>query len=307
MKRPAQNGIREKLKLHHLEEQRKLAQRHPHALEFLTQKALPLSSLREHSARALAAGALAGALALAPTASAAAPPLPPPIIERLLAAAIVLPENPEEYLKKQLSELLPQKPKPLSVELEKNIGLLIERLTGIKARGTLEGEHLNTTYGFIGFEQHLPRFPGDTILAHDEFQEVGITPGRGAWGYFATSRLALAPEDIQREKYYVAVQTMYLPDWERRLSYLRDWYKYRKVIVVNPENGKAIVAVVADAGPAAWTGKHFGGSPEVMNVLGGPNYKKGEVILFFVDDPENKVKLGPVEYPQLGKPVVTEG
>ena len=65
---------------------------------------------------------------------------------------------------------------------------------------------------------------------------------------------------------------------------------------MNTDNGNAVVAAIADSGPAAWTGKHFGGSPEVMHELGGSSYKKGAVILFFVDDPENKVPLGPVEY-----------
>jgi len=68
------------------------------------------------------------------------------------------------------------------------------------------------------------------------------------------------------------------------------------VLIVNTENGKAVVAAIADSGPAAWTGKQFGGSPEVMHYLGGAKYKKGAVIVFFVDDPENKVPLGPVEY-----------
>ncbi|MEK7182869.1 MAG: hypothetical protein AAB694_01780, partial [Patescibacteria group bacterium] len=266
--------LREKLKLRHLEEQRKLAQKHPHALEFFTKKALPLSKIRDHSAKALAAAALAGTLALSPPAGgstyAQAPALPPPVFERLLSAGMILPENPEEYLKNQLESLLPERPRPLANDAEKNIGLLIERLTGIKARGTLEGEHLNTTYGYIGAEQHLPRFPGDTVSAHDELQHIGITPGRGAWGYFAPSRAQLTDDVIQKEKYYAVVQTMYLPDWERRLTYLRDWYKYRKVIVVNTENGKAVVAAIADSGPAVWTGKQFGGSPEVMAELGGP-------------------------------------
>ncbi len=66
--------------------------------------------------------------------------------------------------------------------------------------------------------------------------------------------------------------------------YLREWYKYRKVLVVNPDNGKTIVAVIADAGPAAFTGKHFGGSPEVMAYLGfNVGMQKGPVVLFFVD------------------------
>lgn len=69
--------------------------------------------------------------------------------------------------------------------------------------------------------------------------------------------------------------------------------------MVNVENGNAAVAVVGDAGPASWTGKHFGGSPEVMNALGGPKYKKGRVLLYFVDDPKNKIPLGPVDYNKI--------
>jgi hypothetical protein len=57
-----------------------------------------------------------------------------------------------------------------------------------------------------------------------------------------------------------------------------------------------VVAAIADSGPAAFTGKQFGGSPEVMEYLGGVRYKKGPVIVFFVDDPDNKVPLGPVEF-----------
>jgi len=98
-----------------------------------------------------------------------------------------------------------------------------------------------------------------------------------------------------KEKYYVAVQTLYLKDWTQRLTYLRDWYKHRKVILINPVNGKAVVAVVADAGPADWTGKHFGGSPEVMAELElNTGMQKGPVILFFVDDGNDKVALGPI-------------
>ena len=31
-----------------------------------------------------------------------------------------------------------------------------------------------------------------------------------------------------------------------------------------------------------------------MEYLGGARYKKGAVLLFLVDDPENTIKLGPV-------------
>ncbi len=296
--------IRSRLKLLYLEEQGKLAERHPHALDFLAKRGISLEGLRNHSSKLLASGALLAGLAINQPVKAQAPSLPPPVFEKLLAEGIVMPENPQEYLLDELKQTLPDKPRPLDSDLEKNIGLTIERATGIRARATLEGEHLNTTYGYIGAEQHLPRFPGDTISQHDQFRESGITPGRGAWGYFTNTKSQLTEDLVQKEKWYAVVQTLYLPDWEERLKYLRDWYKYRKVLIINIENGNAVVADIADSGPASWTGKHFGGSPEVMNSLGGPRYKKGAVILFFVDDPENKIPLGPLEYNRIDKPEV---
>lgn len=168
----------------------------------------------------------------------------------------------------------------------------------------MEGEHLNTTYGLIGAEQHLMRYPGDTMTTHPKVpqDDEGMAPGRGAWGYFAKSKEQLTNDLIEKEKWYAVVQTLYLPDWNTRTKYLRDWYQYRKVLIVNTDNGNAVVADIADSGPALWTGKSFGGSPEVMNYLGGPRYKKGPVVLFFIDDPENKVPLGPIEYNKIDLP-----
>jgi hypothetical protein len=111
----------------------------------------------------------------------------------------------------------------------------------------------------------------------------------------------LTPDLIETEKWYSVVQTLYLPGWNSRQPYLRDWYKYRKLMILNTKNGNAVVTAIADSGPAAWTGKHFGGSPEVMEYLGGSRYKKGAVLVFFVDDPENKIKLGPVDYNKINK------
>jgi hypothetical protein len=87
-----------------------------------------------------------------------------------------------------------------------------------------------------------------------------------------------------------------LPDWDKRQPYLRDWYKYRKVLVINPANGKSVIAVVADAGPANWTGKSFGASPEIMAYLNMKDgAQRGPAILLFVDDKDNTMPLGPVE------------
>lgn len=282
--------------------------KHSHAQEFLQDKGLDLDKIRQHSTKLLTAGTLAGAMLIGSPGEnlqLQAPELVRELVSNLTDAGSAVVEDPKKSLLSEFKRILPEKVRPLARDEEKNIGLLIEKATGIRARATLEGEHLNTSYGLIGAEQHLPRFPGDTVAGHDEYQRSGVTPGRGAWGYFAYSRNQLTKEDILREKYYVAVQTLYLSDWEKRLPYLVSWYKYRKVIVVNTVNGEAVVAVVADAGPAAWTGKHFGGSPEVMAHLKlNVGKQKGPVLLFFVDDPDNKVPLGPVDYGKIDLPKI---
>jgi len=268
--------LRAKLKLKSFQARNQLLSHHPHV------------------ANLLAAGATAGALLMNPAT---------PVLHAALPSASenlsVAPFDLQQELRDRLKVILPEKVGPLTDNQESQITDLLHDIFGIHAPAELEGNHLNQTYGLIGAEQHLMRYPGDVV--------ENMAPGRGAWGYFAYSKSDLTPELIQMEKYYVAVQTLYLPDWETRLPYLRDWYKYRKVIVVNTVNGKADVAVVADAGPAAWTGKHFGGSPEVMADLKlNVGKQKGPVILFFVDDQDNKVPLGPLEY-NLEKPQLLTG
>lgn len=177
----------------------------------------------------------------------------------------------ELYLEQQLSEIL-----------------------GFKVRTELEGHRLNHSIGVMGSEQHLLRFPGDQLAEHDAFREAGIAPNRGAFGWF-TENGQLTQDSILREKYYFAVQLMYLPDWNQNHQELKPWYKFRKMIVINPTEQVAVVAVVADAGPAMWVKKQFGGSPEVIREgkIWSPN-SKGKVMLLFVDDSENQIPLGPI-------------
>lgn len=300
--------LSEKIAVKRLAAKENFAQKHPHAASFFQDRGLDLGKIRQHSTKLLTAGTLAGAMLLGSPSETLQLQVPEPaqdFVNNLTDTSSAVVEDPKQILVFQLKKLLPEQVRPLDRDEERGLGLLIEKTMGIRARATLEGEHLNTSYGLIGAEQHLPRFPGDSVSGHDEYQKSGVTPGRGAWGYFASNKNQLTKEDILREKYYVAVQTLYLSDWEKRLPYLASWYKYRKVIVVNPQNGEAAVAVVADAGPAAWTGKHFGGSPEIMAHLKlNVGKQKGPVLLFFVDDPDNKVPLGPVDYDKVDLPKI---
>jgi len=279
-----------KLKYKHLLSEQALSSKHKEAVKFLEAKGVKPGKIREHARKLLTSGALAGSLLLSS-------PQFPTIPNISNKQAEVTTASVNESLSSKLSSILPKKIEPLSPEKETEISHLLFFTFGINAVPKLGDTKLNHVYGLIGAEQHLPRYPGDTVSQHDEYQKSGITPGLGAWGYFARSKSELTEDLEQKEKYYVAVQTLYLSDWPTRFKYLRDWYKYRKVVVVNPINGKSVVAVIADAGPASWTGKHFGGSPEVMAYLGlNVGMQKGPVVLYFVDDPEDEVSLGPLEY-----------
>jgi hypothetical protein len=288
--------LRNKLKLKHLEAKKAFSEKYPHVEKFLFEKGIELAKIREHSARILGTGALTGSLLFSPPAGAKALPPPHEIIEKIKIAQASPVTPPQEMLVAALGDHLPERTRPLTRDEEKYLERIFDEVVGVPARATLEGEHLNTTYGLIGAEQHLRRYPGDTITHHKLYLKEGMAPGLGAWGYFAKSKAELTADLEEKEKWYAVVQTLYLPDWGRRQPHLKNWYKYRKVMIVNTNNGNAVIASIADSGPAAWTGKHFGGSPEVMQYLGGPKYKKGPVIVFFVDDPENKVPLGPLEY-----------
>ncbi len=287
---------RNKLKLKKFEEEKKLKD-YPDFYSSLRGKGLDLSVLRKHSSRIISSGAVLSTLLFS---------LPQKDFSFLPELVIEKTKSDEEtlgsmrsILVKNLENILPNRIRALNKTEEGILEKLFAQVLKVKAKATLDGQHLNTTYGIIGIEQHLRRYPGDTLTKHASDPAVireGMAPGLGAWGYFAPTEAKLTPELIEIEKWYAVVQTLYLPDWEINQPFLKDWYKYRKVLIVNTKNGRAVVAAIADSGPAAWTGKHFGASPEVMNYLGGPFYKKGPVVLFFVDESEGKIPLGPVEY-----------
>ena len=300
--------LRNKLKLKSLKIRSDFYEKYPHVNKFFTDRGIDISKLREHSAKVITTGAITGTLLFSPPTLANNIPKPTEIIKNINEFSSTVSESPtQQILVQALHQNLPEKVGAMTRSQEKSLERVFEEIIGVPTRANLEGEHLNTTYGYIGAEQHLMRYPGDTMATHPSVphKDEGMAPGRGAWGYFAQSRNDLTNDLIEKEKWYAVVQTLYLPDWSSRQPYIGKWYKYRKVLIVNTVNGNAVVADIADAGPAAWTGKHFGGSPEVMNYLGGSRYKKGPVVVFFVDDPDNKVPLGPVEYNKVNLPGVT--
>lgn len=183
----------------------------------------------------------------------------------------------------------------LETETQLYLEQQLSMILGFDVRHELEGKKLNHSIGIMGAEQHLLRYPGDSLDQHDAYREAGIAPKRGAFSWF-TKAGELTQEAIIREKYYFAVQLMYLANWNQDYPELKPWYKYRKMIMINPSEQMAVVGVIADAGPAAWVQKQFGGSPEVIREgKVWSNNSRGRVILLFVDDPNDEIPLGPID------------
>ncbi|HET9946981.1 MAG TPA: hypothetical protein VFQ63_02865 [Patescibacteria group bacterium] len=217
--------------------------------------------------------------------------------------APVVPDLPKQsQFLIDLATVVPQQVRELSPQEEGQIAQVLSQYTGMKVSAELGGIRLNRTYGFIGKEQHLARYPGDTMATHFDnpddaatFAEAGMAPGLGGWGYFTTNG-QFTQEDALREKYYIAVQTFLAPGYADNVRKYSEFFRWRKMLVVNPQNGKALVADIGDAGPAVWTGKQLGGSPEVMNYLQRVDgAQRGPVLYFFIDDPQNNIPLGPVQ------------
>jgi hypothetical protein len=285
--------LKERLHKHVSRTRNEFALRFPHAVKKLKHLKLDLKDLRRHSANILSAAAIAGGVFT--TSPAIQSKIHPITHEEKLNK-----DQLATILHSELTTILPSTiGKPISPETEARASEVIYKTLGIKAVATLDGNHLPTSYGYFGQEQHLPRYPGDTLAQHDALKEKGITANRGGFGYFAYNKASMSHEAYLREKYYIAAPIMYLPNWKKDLRYLVNFYKFRRFLVVNPKNGKSAVAVLGDAGPAAWTGKQFGGSPELMEYLEMKDGKqKGGALVFFIDEPGRPIALGPIEEKQ---------
>jgi len=129
-------------------------------------------------------------------------------------------------------------------------------------------------------------FPGVSSIKN------GMAGGFGAFGAYYDCRVDDPDFDscqmpVTDERYYITMRWSYVTWYEapdgtcttkldgRLDTCTKDysstkqlWHKQRRVVVTNPKNGKKIVASVLEAGPAIWTGRVAGLSPEAMYALG---------------------------------------
>lgn len=292
-------------------QERSLKRTYKEFFRYLGSQGYTLADVRASLNKKVATVALLGAIATAApmTLAGVTPPIRAPPAQtqyddsRTLIPTRTLAEATPDQARVELVKILPALTHNLISGEEGTVQQLLTKIIGVPVLAQLDGNRLNVTYGLIGAEQHLFRYPGDSLAEHatskgnqTRILGRGIAPGLGAWGYFVISKAYLTKQDSERETWYIAAQTFLSPGWNERTNELYAWFRNRKVIVIDPTTQKAVVAVIADAGPADWTGKKFGGSPELMDYmkLEDGAAKRG-VIVLFVDDPQNSVPLGPID------------
>jgi hypothetical protein len=197
----------------------------------------------------------------------------------------------------QVSNIAPNPGPVLSPEQETAVQDLIQKTYNVPAKAELEGIRLNAVYGVIAGEQHLPLYPGDKVANHttDPTRKLtGMVPGLPAWGYFEDSKDKVTDVDREAEEYYIAAQTFLAPGWKQNVPKYYEWFHGRKMIMINPETGNAVVVRIEDAGPSPSLHRTFGGSNEVIQALGLGRIRTAPVYGFFVDDPNDTIRLGPV-------------
>ncbi len=212
-----------------------------------------------------------------------------------------MPQEERDEVLEKVSQLVKQPAGQLAKEDELYLEQQMTDLLGFEVAAELDGHHLEHQRGVMAAQMHLRRFPTDSLDQHDVYREAGLSPNRSLFGWF-TELGQLTPEAIVHEKYFFTVQADFLPDWHAAYEDLTAWFKFRKMIVINGAEKRAVVGVVGNTGPPDWMQKQFGGSPEVIRegLIWSPK-TRGRVFMLFVNDPENKVPLGPMN---LGGPSV---
>ena len=131
---------------------------------------------------------------------------------------------------------------------------------------TLEGIPMPAYSGKTAWEQHLSltgsQEPPAThysvsstpILAQNGMAwQTGGGDGYGAWG---------VPQPVGDERYYICMRWNYTNLHGQLIYAPKDWYHQKKVLVINPANNKKVIASIIEYGPAPWTGRVSGLSPE---------------------------------------------
>ncbi len=167
---------------------------------------------------------------------------------------------------------------------------------------TFEGHNIPIEKGKTAREQHLYTNKEEADLGrtdagaqrHYDRSNTPVAGRNGMAGGYGAFGSEASPASLDQERYYITMRWNYcewyedsgnLDSFGRAGTYCRNldsaaksWHRHKKVIVTNPSNGKQVVVSVEESGPAIWTGRVSGLSPEAMIAL---NASTNDELLYY--------------------------
>ena len=199
----------------------------------------------------------------------------------------------EEFqaIMQKLTELIQKPPTNYQDENLLYLEQQVSDILGFSVSASRDGYQIPYIGGVMAGLPHLKRTPTDELKSHQFILEAGLRKKRSFYGWFSPN--TLNQKQIEYERFYFSLPINLTPAWKADPKKTAEYFKYRKLVMVNPARNVAVVGVLADIGPYNLTRAQFGGSPEVVRLgeVWHPE-SKGKVAIFFVDDPKNQVPLG---------------
>lgn len=198
---------------------------------------------------------------------------------------------------------------PLSV---RNISVKI--LDMIPTGTALSSQKLRTLLGPYGAPVYLPAYSGKTARE----QHLWLSSGESASHHYAVSGTptnyngqncrngmaggygAFGQSSVYRERYYVNMRWLYAQWYQdgegntkvRNLDpIMKSWHRHKKLIVTNPLTHLSVVVSIEESGPAIWTGRVSGLSPEAMAAI--KTYTNDNLTYYWAGS--QSVPLGPIK------------
>lgn len=160
----------------------------------------------------------------------------------------------------------------------------ISDLTGINVTTNLDGYNLpHTTVKFRSDAHQRTNF-ADILNNHPQFHEAGLNKKRSVFGWSNQN----GHESTKMEEFFIVLPIYLIKAWQTDLPSLVNWFKYRKVLVINPFTQLAAVACVSDVGPSHLQRSQALCSPELSHLLRlwQPGLQ-GRACLFLIEHSEN--------------------
>lgn len=183
-------------------------------------------------------------------------------------------------------------------DLEQDDLLYLEQqlsdIFGFEVTSKLDDHKLPFTLGTMAAAPHQRRYPKDKLGEHNRYPEAGMTQTRSSFGWMLEAG-QLSATATKQEQYGLSLPLAYLPEWQQDYSQLKDWYRYRKMLVINPFELKAIIASVINIDLVSTLKYQFAGTPELIRAgfIWSPK-ASGRVLVFFINDEPDNIKVGPI-------------